>query len=186
MPRFKGGYAGLRGLWAAIKTPAGPVTSVPPEDSGSAWTAGQPRPTPASDGGLWRRRRRGRRLECGRPRRRHVAAAVSDDTASVRPDRDRWKRPKPLLGVLPEFAACADLISHECWGDDVLSAQMNMLYPSPADLRSATAECARSSTLMRASAAEKACSACPSAGITTLLSSVEPAGAPSISSAVPA
>src|ERR1700756_5428815 len=42
MPRFKGGYAGLRGLWAAIKTPAGPVTSVPPVDSGSAWTAGQP------------------------------------------------------------------------------------------------------------------------------------------------
>src|SRR5262249_20150488 len=48
-------------------------------------------------------------------------------------------------------------------------------YPSPADLRSAAAECARSSTLMRASAAAKACSACPSAGITTLLSSVEPA-----------
>src|SRR5262249_16364548 len=59
-------------------------------------------------------------------------------------------------------------------------------YPSLADLRSAAAECARSSTLMRASAAAKACSACPSAGITTLLSSAEPAGVPSMSSAVPA
>src|SRR5262245_19503377 len=60
-------------------------------------------------------------------------------------------------------------------------------YPSPGDLRSAAAECARSSTLMRANASAKACSACPSAGITTLLSSVEPAsGAPFMSSAVPA
>ena len=50
-----------------------------------------------------------------------------------------------------------------------------------------SAQCAKSSTLMRASAAENAFSACTSAGITTSLSRCDPPSAtPSISSAVPA
>src|SRR5215472_2212222 len=71
--------------------------------------------------------------------------------------------------------------------DQAEESTVETSYPSPADLRSAAAECARSSTLMRASAAAKACSACPSAGITTLLTSAELAsGVPLMSSAVPA
>ncbi len=43
---------------------------------------GPGRPARASDGRLWRRRRRGRRLEYSRARRRHVTADVADGTAA--------------------------------------------------------------------------------------------------------
>ena len=74
----------------------------------------------------------------------------------------------PRKGILA-IAAVIDIALH-ARGRPVAAKAPNPPYPSPADLRNPSAEWVRSSTVMRASAAEKACSACPNAGTTTLLS----------------